>query len=79
QKFWELEILDDIMTRWYEGTLPSSVQGETRYSLIQSYQVHIGKHYTPPNMDAILGWSDMDPFNMEDAMDIRWNKDYISH
>ncbi|PBK86391.1 hypothetical protein ARMGADRAFT_1086569 [Armillaria gallica] len=30
-------------------------------------------------MDRMLGWSDMDPFSMEDATDIRWTKDYISH
>ncbi|PBK81309.1 hypothetical protein ARMGADRAFT_1039460 [Armillaria gallica] len=30
-------------------------------------------------MDRMLGWSDVDPFSMEDATDIRWTKDYISH
>ncbi|KAK0480901.1 hypothetical protein IW261DRAFT_1309856, partial [Armillaria novae-zelandiae] len=34
QEFRELEMLDDITKRVYEGTLPDTVHGITRYSLI---------------------------------------------
>ncbi|PBL01569.1 hypothetical protein ARMGADRAFT_905965, partial [Armillaria gallica] len=64
QEFRELEMLDDITGCLYDGSLPVSVTGETRYSLISSFQEYVGKEYTPVRMDARLMWSPLEPFEM---------------
>ncbi len=79
QEFRELEMLDDITLRMYKGTLPVTVIGDTRYSLIRSFQDYIGADYTPYNMDEKLMWSAVDPFEMVDATDLRWVKSLIAH
>ncbi|KAK0465726.1 hypothetical protein IW261DRAFT_1574876 [Armillaria novae-zelandiae] len=72
-------MLDDITKQVYEGTLPDTVHGITRYSLIQSFQAHVGDAYTPPNMDQGLMWSSVRPFEMEDTTHAIWAKDFITH
>ncbi|KAK0468779.1 hypothetical protein IW261DRAFT_1345806, partial [Armillaria novae-zelandiae] len=79
QEFHELEMLDDITKQVYKGTLPDTVHGITRYSLIQSFQAHVSDAYTPPNMDQGLMWSSVWPFEMEDATHMIWAKDFITH
>ncbi|KAK0216365.1 hypothetical protein IW262DRAFT_1276804, partial [Armillaria fumosa] len=79
QEFRELEMLDDITRRWYDGVLPITVTGDTRYLLIQSYMSHVGLHYSPPNMDTALVWSTVQPFDMTDATVLTWKKTLIPH
>ncbi|KAK0433191.1 hypothetical protein EV421DRAFT_1684186, partial [Armillaria borealis] len=79
QEFRELKLLDDITNQMYQGALPVTILGETRYSLIRSFRDHVGMEYTPPLMDAKLMWSVSEPFEMEDANDIRWVKSTLAH
>ncbi|KAK0222358.1 hypothetical protein IW262DRAFT_1270748, partial [Armillaria fumosa] len=79
QEFRELEMLDDISRRLYDGTLPITMFRDTRYSLIQSYLSHVGTQYYPPNMDSTLMWSTVLPFDMNDATDLTWQKYLIPH
>ncbi|KAK0452175.1 uncharacterized protein EV420DRAFT_1645817 [Desarmillaria tabescens] len=72
-------MLDDITIQIYESTLPITVIGETRYSLIRSFQEYVGTEYTPINMDARLMWSIIDPFDMVDTTDLEWEKTFITH
>ncbi|KAK0229027.1 hypothetical protein IW262DRAFT_1228121, partial [Armillaria fumosa] len=64
----KLEMLDDITQQLYNGTLPITVFGKTRYSLIQSYFTHVSLQYSPPNMNSVLMWSAVQPFDMMDAI-----------
>lgn len=54
QEFRELETLDNITTQIYTGSILVTVQGNTRYALIESFRKHIGVSYTPPLMDRAL-------------------------
>ncbi|KAK0442206.1 hypothetical protein EV421DRAFT_1711020, partial [Armillaria borealis] len=56
QEFRELETLDDIIMRIYNGSVPVTVQGNTRYVLIESFHEYIGIGYSPPLMDEALIW-----------------------
>jgi hypothetical protein len=38
----------------YEGTLPASVYGNRRNTLIESYRQTVGKHYNPLNIHPAL-------------------------
>src|ERR1700683_2310662 len=61
QEFHELEILDEITKMRDENTLPSKVQGNTRNSLIRSFQKWKGTTYVPPSIHKALTWSAKDP------------------
>ncbi len=79
QEFRELKMLNDITHWMYDSTLPATVLGETWYSLIHFFQDYIGFDYTPHNMDSKLMWSMVDPFDMVDATDLKWDKTLIAH
>ena len=64
QEFREHEILDDITRLRYEGQLPAHVQGNTRNSLIRSYQKWKGDSYVPEKTDELLRWSANDPMEL---------------
>ncbi|KAJ3558572.1 hypothetical protein NM688_g846 [Phlebia brevispora] len=52
----ELEILNDITLRKYEGTLPASVQGSDRSALVASYQGVFGIRHVPNGVHEALQW-----------------------
>ncbi|SJL13082.1 uncharacterized protein ARMOST_16519 [Armillaria ostoyae] len=81
QEFRELETLDDITTRVYNGSIPITVQGDTRYTLIESFREHMGPEYVPARMDTALMWSEVEPFKSVDAtLEVgEWPKTLISH
>jgi len=54
----QLELLDDITTQQYQGTLSSEVKGLLRWELIGSFLDKMGPKYTPPNVDKCLGWNE---------------------
>jgi hypothetical protein len=64
QEFREHEILDDITRLRYEGQLPAEIQGNTRNSLIRSYQKYKGESYVPEKTDELLRWSPNDPMEL---------------
>lgn len=66
QEFRELELLDDITTQMYNGSLPSTVQGDICYGLIESFREYKGVNYSPSLMEHALSWSVVDPLNMQD-------------
>lgn len=61
QEFRELELLDEINKLRYEGKLPENIQGNTRNSLIRSYQNWKGTSYVPALTHSALKWSVNDP------------------
>ncbi|PBK62522.1 hypothetical protein ARMSODRAFT_895513 [Armillaria solidipes] len=81
QEFRELETLDDITTKIYTGSILVTVQGNTCYTLIESFCEHIGVSYTPPLMDKALSWSEVDLFESFDATIHvgEWAKMLITH
>ena len=64
QEFREHEILDDITRLRYEGQLLAEIQGNTRNSLIRSYQEYKGESYVPEKTDELLRWSANDPMEL---------------
>ncbi len=81
QEFRELETLDDITAQVYDGSIPVTVQGDTRYTLIESFREHMGPWYVPARMDKALMWSEVEPFESVDAtVDVsEWPKTLITH
>lgn len=65
REFRELEIMDDITERRFDGTLPSTVRGSTRSELIKSYQSTYGKLYVPHEVHPAVDWSAADPRKLE--------------
>lgn len=61
QEFRELELLDEITKLCYNDKFPPDVQGETRYSLIESYRQHKGSTYLPSSLHPSLMWTHSDP------------------
>ncbi|KAF9069956.1 hypothetical protein BDP27DRAFT_1221496, partial [Rhodocollybia butyracea] len=57
QEFRHLEILDEITRLRCSSKLPTSVKGERRQSLLDSWCKSKGKQYTPSQLDAELHWT----------------------
>ena len=53
----QLELLDDITTKQYQGSLSPKVKGSLRWELIESFLEVMGSKYIPPNVDRCLGWT----------------------
>ena len=53
----QLELLDDITTKQYQGSLSPKVKGSLRWELIESFLKVMGSTYVPPNVDKCLGWT----------------------
>jgi len=54
----QLELLDDITIKKYQGNLSPEVKGSLRWELIGSFLEKMGSNYIPPNVDKCLGWSE---------------------
>jgi hypothetical protein len=73
QEFRELEILDEITLRMYEGTLPLTFQkAESRNALIDLYRTYLGPSHMPKNLHPALEWKPKDPFLMLENADVSW-------
>ncbi|EEB99865.1 hypothetical protein MPER_00346, partial [Moniliophthora perniciosa FA553] len=72
QEYRELELLDEITKRRYESSLPPSVYGNTRNSLIRSFRAYVGEDYVPPNVHKTIRWSKADPLQEVDVEEIGW-------
>lgn len=56
QEFRHLEILDDITTMIYEGTLPFEPSCDRHWALILAYQNYFGRLHRPQNLSEPLYW-----------------------
>ncbi|KAA1479974.1 hypothetical protein DENSPDRAFT_789759, partial [Dentipellis sp. KUC8613] len=75
QEFRELEVLNYITKLRFEGKLEPGVGGNTRCSLIKSFQ-SIYKNYCPQGIHNAIKWSDKDPLLSveEDDDEFVWQK-----
>lgn len=64
REFQQLELLNAITKLRFEGRLPDQVQGETRTSLINSFQQWKGVDWCPPNIHPAIRWSKSDPIGL---------------
>ena len=60
QEFRHLEILDDITTMMYEGTLPFEASFDRRRTLILAYQNYFGRQHRPKQLPKCLTWHNED-------------------
>ncbi|KAA1479678.1 hypothetical protein DENSPDRAFT_789485, partial [Dentipellis sp. KUC8613] len=60
QEFRELEVLNYITKLRFEGKLKPGVTGNTRYSLIKSFQ-QVYKDYCPQDVHSAIRWNKNDP------------------
>lgn len=72
QEFRELELLDEITRLHYHDSLPESVIGTTRHSLINSYRENKGHSYIPPSIHPSLIWNTDDQFLQPNKEEIDW-------
>jgi hypothetical protein len=61
QEFRELELLDEITKTRYLGKLPPTVTGDTRNTVISSFQKWKGVQYVPKAVHPEIRWSKRDP------------------
>ncbi|RPD55786.1 hypothetical protein L227DRAFT_477521, partial [Lentinus tigrinus ALCF2SS1-6] len=66
QEFRELELLDEITKLRYLGQVPPTIVGVTRNELIHSFRKWKGEQYMPPAVHTAIGWSEDNPFPVED-------------
>lgn len=57
REFRDLEILSDVTTHKYEGTLPFDMASLTRRDVIKRYQAWKGIRFVPDHIDGPLNWS----------------------
>ena len=57
QEYRELELLDDITMRAYEGTLSPDINGHRRLDLIAQFRQAMGKTYMPSRLPDALRWT----------------------
>ncbi len=79
QEFRELELLDHITTLMYEGVLPSTVYGDRRYNLIETFQTVYGPLYVPVTVDKSLKWTRSDPLELSDHTIFQWDTSKFDH
>jgi len=64
QEFREQELLDEISECLYDGSLPSTIDGQLRNSLIRQYQLFKGTKYMPVNTPPALKSTESDEMTM---------------
>ncbi|KAJ8495889.1 hypothetical protein ONZ45_g12679 [Pleurotus djamor] len=70
----ELELLDDITCRRFEGTLPSDVTGTTRKTLIRSFIDNMPQGYVSPHVHPAIRWDEGNPLRFDDCLDsVKWD------
>jgi hypothetical protein len=63
QKFYELELLDDITTLHYENKLLRNIaMANQRNTLITLFRKQRGLEYIPSNMHGAIRWKKCDPY-----------------
>jgi hypothetical protein len=73
QEFRELELLDEITKMRYERTLPGSINGSRRNTIIRQFQDWKGTTFVPSQVHAAIRWGKADPFEMlKDVTDTNW-------
>ncbi|KAF8580379.1 hypothetical protein K439DRAFT_1357150, partial [Ramaria rubella] len=69
QEFWELEILDDVMSLHHLGKLNACVEGDRRNTVIREYQKWKGTEYVPLTVHQALKWSKNDPLHLLEKLE----------
>jgi hypothetical protein len=72
QEFRELELLDAIVHLRYEGKLPTSVYGDRRSTLINTFRQTMGNDYIPSHIHKAIQWGKHDPFLDQSVEDEPW-------
>ncbi len=79
QEFHKLELLDHITLLQYEGNIPMSVYGERQYDLIERFQIVAGASFIPPQIERLLRWSVIDPFQPIECSKFEWDIKPFTH
>jgi hypothetical protein len=73
QEFRELELLDDITDKYYQGKITLLPVDNTRNSLIKAYREAQGLFYIPPSVHKAIRWSKKDPFLEAEIHNFGWH------
>lgn len=73
QEFRELELLDDITDKYYQGKSILLPDGNTRNSLIKAYRDAQGLLYVPLSTHKAIRWSKTDPLLEAEIHDVVWH------
>ncbi|KAL4262377.1 ATP-dependent DNA helicase [Pleurotus pulmonarius] len=84
REFRELEILDEITRRRFEGDLPQQVVGPGRRQLIDQFLKTVRRGFIPTGLHSSLAWSNRDPLIPKSHKDVeaKWlivNDNNASH
>jgi hypothetical protein len=73
QEFRELELLDDITDKHYQGKTVLLLGDNTRNSLIKAYRNSQGLFYVPPYTHKAIRWSKKDPLLEAEIYNFGWH------
>ena len=73
QEFRELELLDDITDKHYQGKTALLLGDDTRNSLIKAYRDAQGPLYVPPSAHKAICWSKKDPLLEAEIHNVSWH------
>ncbi|KAF8646081.1 hypothetical protein AX16_007404 [Volvariella volvacea WC 439] len=72
QEFRELELLDYITLKQYEGKLPSDITTGLRTSIILNFFEYMGEEFQPKLLHNAIRWNKTDPFDLAKGFDQPW-------
>jgi len=72
QEFREIELLDEITRLRHERSLPETVRGASRRSIIREFRRWKGRHYVPNGVHPAVRWGENEIFEENDLNTAEW-------